>query len=116
MRGIETASPPSRSAGLDARRRLAVPLLMEGGGNRAFRHRYAAHGSGNGFGPYGLTGLLNLGWLGLVGLMPETEYETRLTTPLFTADVIGTVVGPNTSRIRNVLESTIVSSRALGYQ
>lgn len=98
------------------------------GENGVFRYGYVTQGPGNGFGPYELSGSLNIGWWSFVGPMAETVYQTQLASLPFTDEVITTYVGPNTLRIRNpaftepefykgtlirdVLEAAVVVSRA----
>jgi hypothetical protein len=108
-------------------RGLRMTNYMDGE-NGVFRYGYVTQGPGNGFGPYELSGSLNIGWWSFVGPMAETVYQTQLASLPFTDEVMNTYVGPNTLRIRNpaftepdfykgtlirdVLESAVVASRA----
>ncbi len=71
------------------------------GENGVYRYGYATQGKGNGFGPYQLSGSMNLGWWGFLGAAAESVYGAQLESLPFVADVLATYTGPNTSRIRN---------------
>lgn len=71
------------------------------GENGVYRYGYVTQGKGNGFGPYQLSGSLNLGWWSFLGAMAAPVYQAQLASLPFVEDVLTTYTGPNTSRVRN---------------
>lgn len=71
------------------------------GENGVYRYGYPTQGPGRGFGPYELSGSLNIGWWGFVGPTAKSVHQAQLANLPFQNNVLAVYVGPNTSRPRN---------------
>jgi hypothetical protein len=71
------------------------------GENGVYRYGYATQGSATGFGPYELSGSLNIGWWSFVGPMAKPVYQAQIASLPFGDKELALYTGPNTTRIRN---------------
>jgi hypothetical protein len=71
------------------------------GENGVYRYGYPTQGPGRGFGPYELSGSLNIGWWSFVGPLAGPVYQAQLASLPFGDDELALYVGPNTTRTRN---------------
>lgn len=71
------------------------------GENGVYRYGYPTQGPGRGFGPYELSGSLNIGWWSFVGPMATPIYEAQLANLPFGDKELALYTGPNTTRTRN---------------
>ena len=71
------------------------------GENGVYRYSYETLGPGNGYGPYELSGSLNIGWWSFLGPMAMPVYQAQLAALPFGDAELAVYVGPNTTRIRN---------------
>jgi hypothetical protein len=81
-------------------RGLRMTNFMDGE-NGVYRYGYPTQGAGNGFGPFELSGSVNLGWWSFLGSATSPAYAAQKASMPFVEDVIRLYVGPNTTRIRN---------------
>jgi hypothetical protein len=71
------------------------------GENGVYRYGYPTQGAGRGFGPYELSGSLNIGWWSFVGPLAAPVYQAQLASLPFGDEELAIYVGPNTTRTRN---------------
>jgi hypothetical protein len=71
------------------------------GENGVYRYGYPTQGPGRGFGPYELSGSLNIGWWSFVGPVAKHVYEAQLESLPFGDKELAIYLGPNTTRARN---------------
>jgi hypothetical protein len=79
---------------------LRMKNFMDGH-NGVYRYGYVTQGQGKGFGPYELSGGLNLGWWAFLGTSAAPAYGMQLRALPFGDHVVDLYVGPNTTRDRH---------------
>jgi hypothetical protein len=86
----------------DGFRGIRMTNFMDGE-NGVYRYGYPTQGAGNGFGPFELSGSVNLGWWSFLGAATSPAYSAQKAMLPLGEDVVRLYVGPNTTRTRNPL-------------
>lgn len=71
------------------------------GENGVYRYGYPTQGPGRGYGPYELSGSLNIGWWSFVGPAAIPIYQSQRASLPFNDSIVALYTGPNTTRPRN---------------
>jgi hypothetical protein len=71
------------------------------GENGVYRYGYPTQGPATGFGPFELSGSVNIGWWSFVGQTARPIYRAQLASLPFDEKAPETYTGPNTTRVRN---------------